>query len=48
MFASSSREHIEGMREYRLGNGEPVNLVSDDEFKIMAGETLTRIKSQQA
>ncbi len=46
--ASSSREHIEGMREYRLDNGEPVNLVSDDEFKTMAGETLTRIKSQQA
>ena len=44
--ASSSRENVEGMREYRLDNGEPVNRVSDDEFKTMAGETLTRTKSQ--
>jgi hypothetical protein len=43
--ASSSREHIEGMREYRLDNGAPVNRLSDLEFRTMQGETLRRVET---
>jgi hypothetical protein len=41
---STHREHVEGMRSYQLENGDPVNMISDTEFKTMQGNTLTIVK----
>jgi hypothetical protein len=39
---STRRESTEGMKSYSLESGEAVNMISDTQFRTMAGRLLTR------